>query len=108
IAGEDPARAIAAMRRRRQPDYEQPCPRITKIRHRLSPIFRVAKRRPLVARHLPAIFNQPWAARAGDNLPIERLTRLWTAHRVSFHAVVIAGAAREDKRGGGASIGGLY
>ena len=68
VAGEDAPGAIRAVRRRRQPDQQQPRPRIAEARHRPAPVDVVAIRAPLLDRNLRAVLTQSWTALAGDDL----------------------------------------
>ena len=50
VSGEHPARAIAAVRRGREPDDQHAGARVAETRHRPGPVGLVAKRRALLAR----------------------------------------------------------
>ena len=58
VTGKNPAGAIAAVRRGRQANHQQPRAQIAEAGHRLAPIVPVAKRAALHARHLFAMPHQ--------------------------------------------------
>ena len=71
VAREDPPRAVSPMGRRRKPDHEHSGLGIAEARERLAPVLLGRERRPLDARHLLTPGDQPRAAPAGDDLPLE-------------------------------------
>src|SRR5260370_26848799 len=76
VAGEDAAGAVAAVRRGRQSDDQQPRRRIAEPRHRASPVYLVLVGRPLVVRDLLAPRHKARAQPARDDLLLQFLQRL--------------------------------
>lgn len=72
VAGKHAAGAIAAVRRRRQADNQQPRLGIAEAGDGLAPIFIFGKAFHFFARHLLAPGDEPRASRAGDDLLLER------------------------------------
>ena len=67
VAGEHPAGAVRAMRRRREADDEQPRPRVPEPGYGLPPVGPVLELALFVSRHPAAVSAQPRAARARDD-----------------------------------------
>ena len=72
VAGEDPARPVAAVRGGREPEDQDPRGRIAEALHRPAPVVPVAIRGPLLARDLLAPLDETRAAAAVDDRLVER------------------------------------
>ena len=68
VAGEHPPGPVAAVRRRRQPDEQDPRVRIAEPRHRPPPVRLVAEARHLLAGDLLPPLDQPRTQAARDDL----------------------------------------
>src|SRR6266571_579709 len=67
VAREHAAGAVRAVRRGREPDDEQPRPRVAEPGHRLPPVGPVPELALLLAGDAAAVSAQPGAALAGDH-----------------------------------------
>ncbi len=72
VAGEDPPRAVAAVRRRGEPDDEDPRLGIAEAGQRTTPVRLVREARDLLASDSFAPLNEARTAAAGDDLGAER------------------------------------
>src|SRR5687768_17315933 len=100
------------MGRRRQPDNEKRCLRITKVWHRPTPILPFAKRPTLFSRNLLTMFAQTWAAIAlayhfVEGRPIRHRVTPWSAtmhrrflylHSFSSYGPIVERMTRHPRR----------
>ena len=68
VAGEDPARPVAAVRGRRQPEDQHPRGRIAEARHRPAPVG-LSRGTPPASRARPARATRPGAGSGGSRRP---------------------------------------
>src|SRR5208283_106129 len=85
-------RAICSMRRRSQPQDKQLCVGIAEPRHAASPIFPLAVRPPLLARHLFPVFHQPRALAAGTDFLRDHAQGRFALHLRPLRAAAISTA----------------
>ena len=71
IAGEHPAGAVGSVRRRRQADDQEPCPRVAKVRHRPAPVVASEESLAFFTGDVAAILAQPRARLASDDATVE-------------------------------------
>jgi hypothetical protein len=76
IAGENSARAIPAVCRGRQAQYQKPRAGIAESRNRFTPVFALTKSATLLPRHFFAVPHQPQACSTRDNFLIQRFERI--------------------------------
>src|SRR5579885_953768 len=85
VSGEYPARPVAAMRRRRQPDDEPARVRIAEPRHRPAPIVPIQKRAAFYARYFAAVRAQTRTKLARNHFLLENAQPVFNAHEpISF------------------------
>ena len=88
VAGKHSAGPVGAVRRRGQPNDQQPRLGIAEIRDRPAPVIAIKIGAPLFRGHLPAIVAEPGAPLAIDDLAVQSVpTRQFSASQKIYQSV---------------------